>query len=89
MSNVQAVYLEDASSGRWHQAMRVDGGEPLVPDACNISGDRTYHAELPDGLTDALLCDRCFRAARTATATAGGPVYTERPTLDTRGPDDR
>lgn len=79
MSSVQPVYLEDASSGRWHEAMRVDGGEPLLRDACNVIGERTYHDELPADLSDADLCDRCFPA----TATAAGPTYTaESPTLD-------
>jgi hypothetical protein len=72
MADVEQVYLRDDSSGRFHVAQRVDGSEPLVPDACNITGERTYLTELPQDLHDADLCDRCFGA--------GDP-----PTLNTRG----
>ena len=88
-------------TAEWVLNENPDGIDILHPDPreeCNsehhsIKGRSVVDAETADALIQlgqARLCGHCgSRAARTATATAGGPVYTERPTLDTRGPDDR
>ena len=57
---VERVYMEDASSHRWHVAHIVGDSEPLLPDACNVQGDREYFHEMPEDIRPEFLCRRCF-----------------------------
>ncbi len=67
---MESVILRDSSSGRYHLATLDADGNPMVHDADNIKGERTYVDALPPGVDDALLCKRCF--------------HPEPPTLNTR-----
>ncbi len=62
MTDVERLFLQDESSHRWHVAMVVGDSEPLLPDACNVQGEREYWHELPDDIEPSLLCQRCFPA---------------------------
>lgn len=59
-ADIQKVVLRDSSNGRYHEAIRLHGGEPMLHDACNVIGDRVYMDDLPAGVADADLCKRCF-----------------------------
>lgn len=58
--HVEQLFLRDASSGRWHTALVEGDKEPMVYDACNVTGEREYFHTMPDDVADALLCKRCF-----------------------------
>lgn len=58
--HVEQLFLRDASSGRWHEALVSGDEEPMVHDACNVTGDREYFGQMPEGIADSLLCKRCF-----------------------------
>jgi hypothetical protein len=61
MGMVEELVVRDVSSGRFHTAIRVDGGEPRLHDACNVAGEREYMSDMPDPRpSDELLCKRCF-----------------------------
>lgn len=58
--DVAEVVVRDKSSGRYHVALRVRGGEPMLHDACNVVGEREYMDDLPKDVADGMLCKRCF-----------------------------
>lgn len=54
------VILRDSSSGRYHLATLDSDGNPMVHDADNITGERTYVDALPPDVDAAKLCRRCW-----------------------------
>jgi hypothetical protein len=73
---IEQVIWRDVSSGRYHLAARVGGKVYLTPEADNLdeAGEHEILEDLPEGVDDRLLCERCFGSRG------------EKPTLNTRGP---
>jgi hypothetical protein len=72
---IEQVVWRDLGTGRFHLAARINGKVYLTSEADNLdsAGEHEILDDLPEGVSDALLCDRCFGRKQTLNTRGEAP----------------